>query len=123
MPTLAEEEASEESEEESEDVFNELVDRLRKVALEAQVYLVHYSNLASSIKVGCVFPMGIWFEFRMGQQRDRDHQEDAPQFISSNYMRSQASKEELDEMDDEVSDMTASFHTAARKDRSNSIRR
>jgi len=71
MPTLAEEEASEESdnEEESEDVFNELVDRLRKVALEAQ-----------------------------------------------------ASKEELDEMDDEVSDMTASFHTAARKDRSNSIR-
>ena len=39
MPTLAEEEASEESdyEEESEDVFNELVDRLRKVALEAQV--------------------------------------------------------------------------------------
>ena len=26
-------------------------------------------------------------------------------------------------MDDEVSDMTASFHTAARKDRSNSIRR
>ena len=41
MPTLAEEEASEESdnEEESEDVFNELVDRLRKVALEAQVCL------------------------------------------------------------------------------------
>merc|ERR1711953_1122464 len=34
----------------------------------------------------------------------------------------EASKEELDEMDDEVSDMTASFHTAARKDRSNSIR-
>ena len=51
MPTLAEEEASEESdnEEESEDVFNELVDRLRKVALEAQVSSVHYSNLASSI--------------------------------------------------------------------------
>jgi len=49
MPTLAEEEASEESEEESEDVFNELVDRLRKVALEAQVSPVHYSNLASSI--------------------------------------------------------------------------
>ena len=46
MPTLAEEEASEESdnEEESEDVFNELVDRLRKVALEAQVSAVHYSN-------------------------------------------------------------------------------
>ena len=47
MPTLAEEEASEESdyEEESEDVFNELVDRLRKVALEAQVCQVHYPNL------------------------------------------------------------------------------
>ena len=39
MPTLAEEGDSEgDSEiEESEDVFNELVDRLRKVALEAQV--------------------------------------------------------------------------------------
>ena len=125
MPTLAEEEASEESdnEEESEDVFNELVDRLRKVALEAQVCFVHYSNLASSIKVRCVFPMVIWSEFRMGQQRYHDHQEDAPHFIPSNYMGSQASKEELDEMDDEVSDMTASFYTAARKDRSNSIRR
>ena len=49
MPTLAEEEASEESdyEEESEDVFNELVDRLRKVALEAQVCQVHYANITS----------------------------------------------------------------------------
>ena len=47
MPTLAEEEASEESdyEEESEDVFNELVDRLRKVALEAQVCQVHHPGL------------------------------------------------------------------------------
>ena len=80
MPTLAEEEASEESEEESEDVFNELVDRLRKVALEAQVCLVHYSNLASSIKVGCVFPMVIWSEFRIRHYRDDDHQEDAPHF-------------------------------------------
>ena len=51
MPTLAEEEASEESdyEEESEDVFNELVDRLRKVALEAQVCQVHNPNLTSCI--------------------------------------------------------------------------
>ena len=87
MPTLAEEDVSEESdnEEESEDVFNELVDRLRKVALEAQV-------VSSTM----------WPEIN-------------PEF--------KASKEELDEMDDEVSDMTASFHTAARKDRSNSIRR
>ena len=47
MPTLAEEEASEESdnEEESEDVFNELVDRLRKVALEAQVCLRQHPDL------------------------------------------------------------------------------
>ena len=87
MPTLAEEDVSEESdnEEESEDVFNELVDRLRKVALEAQV----------------------------------GHQSKRFRFLT----KFQASKEELDEMDDEVSDMTASFHTAARKDRSNSIRR
>ena len=49
MPTLAEEEASEESdnEEESEDVFNELVDRLRKVALEAQVCLRQHPDLTS----------------------------------------------------------------------------
>ena len=49
MPTLAEEEASEESdyEEESEYVFNELVDRLRKVALEAQVCLRQHPDLTS----------------------------------------------------------------------------
>ena len=49
MPTLAEEEASEESdnEEESENVFNELVDRLRKVALEAQVCLRQHPDLTS----------------------------------------------------------------------------
>ena len=53
MPTLAEEEASEESdnEEESEDVFNELVDRLRKVALEAQVCLKSLSQILYTLPV------------------------------------------------------------------------
>ena len=32
-------------------------------------------------KVGCVFPMVIWSEFRIGQYRDGDHREDTPQFI------------------------------------------
>ena len=31
-------------------------------------------------KVGCVFPMVISSDFRMGQHRDDDHQEDAPHF-------------------------------------------
>ena len=53
MPTLAEEEASEESdyEEESEDVFNELVDRLRKVALEAQVCLKSLSQILYTLPI------------------------------------------------------------------------
>ena len=29
-------------------------------------------------KVGCVFTMVIWSEFRMGQNRDNDHREEAP---------------------------------------------
>ena len=33
-------------------------------------------------KVGCVFPMVIWPEFRMGQYRDDDHRDHAPLFIS-----------------------------------------
>ena len=32
-------------------------------------------------KVGCVFLMVIWSEFRMGQYRHDDHREDAPHFI------------------------------------------
>ena len=31
-------------------------------------------------KVGCVFPMVISPDFRVGQHRDNDHQEDAPHF-------------------------------------------
>ena len=34
----------------------------------------------SNYKVGCIFPMVIWSEFRMGQYWDDDHREDAPQF-------------------------------------------
>ena len=32
-------------------------------------------------EVGCIFPMVISSEFRMGQYRDDDHSEDAPHFI------------------------------------------
>ena len=31
-------------------------------------------------KVGCIFPVILSFEFRMGQHRDDGHQEDAPHF-------------------------------------------
>ena len=31
--------------------------------------------------MGRVFPMLIWSKFHMGQNRDDDHWEDAPQFI------------------------------------------
>ena len=33
-------------------------------------------------KVGCVFPMVIWSEFCMGQDRDNDHREDASHFTA-----------------------------------------
>ena len=32
-------------------------------------------------KLECVLTMVIWSEFRIGQYRDDDHWEDAPQFI------------------------------------------
>ena len=41
-------------------------------------------DLSNYYKVGCVFPMVIWSEIRIGQHRDGDHQEDAPYF-SSDY--------------------------------------
>ena len=34
----------------------------------------------SMSKVGCVFPIVIWFEFRVRQYRDDDHREDASHF-------------------------------------------
>ena len=53
MPTLAEADASEErdNEEEPEDEFNELVDRLRKVALEAQVCLKSLSQILYTLPI------------------------------------------------------------------------
>ena len=33
--------------------------------------------MARSSQVGCVFPMVIWFEFRMGQYRDDEDRKDA----------------------------------------------
>ena len=39
------------------------------------------------IKEGCICPMVISSEFRMGQYRDGDHQEDAPHFICKVWVR------------------------------------
>ena len=33
-------------------------------------------------KLGCVFPMVISSDFRMGEHRDDDHEEDAPYFMT-----------------------------------------
>ena len=37
------------------------------------------AELTKIIKVGCVFAMVNWSEFRMGQYRDRDQREHAPE--------------------------------------------
>ena len=42
-----------------------------------------YDDTHNGYKVGCVFPMAIWCEFRMGKHRADDHQEDAPHFSLS----------------------------------------
>ena len=34
-----------------------------------------------STKVGCILPMVIWSEFRLGKYRDDNHREDASHFI------------------------------------------
>ena len=51
------------------------------------IFAAFYVGMASCVgglqysgKVGRVFPMVIWPEFRMGQYWDDDHREDAPQF-------------------------------------------
>ena len=43
-----------------------------KISNQGVNFLVH--------KVGCIFPMVISSDFRMGEHRDDDHQEDAPHF-------------------------------------------
>ena len=57
------------------------------VQIDIQVLFEHSSLVALKIvsdliftKVGGVFPMVIWSEFRMEQHRDDDHQEDTPYF-------------------------------------------
>lgn len=35
------------------------------------------------VKVGGLYPMGIWSEFRIGKYTDDGHQEDAPHFKGS----------------------------------------
>ena len=42
---------------------------------EGSIYISIY-------KEGCVYPMVIWSEFRLGKYRDDDHREDAPHFSS-----------------------------------------
>ena len=37
-------------------------------------------NETNVSKVGCVYPMVNWSEFRMGQYRDNDHREDTSHF-------------------------------------------
>ena len=46
----------------------------------AIVYSSHFISLTT--KVGCLSPMLIWSEFRMGKHRADDYQEDAPDFIT-----------------------------------------
>ena len=49
-------------------------------------YIKHIFNLKWPIyKVGCIYPMVILSEFRMGQNWDDDHRVDAPHFIK-NYL-------------------------------------
>ena len=49
---------------------------------------ISWANVIGSLKlqfkVGCVFQMVIWSEFRMGQYSDDDHREDAPHFMVKN---------------------------------------
>ena len=44
-------------------------------------------NLFQFNKVGCVFPMVIWSEFRLGKYSDNDHREDAPHFTNLVFRR------------------------------------
>ena len=41
----------------------------------------HKERFLQLYKVGYIFPMVVSSEFRRGQYRDDDHQEDAPHFI------------------------------------------
>ena len=51
------------------------------ISLERQLKLTNLLVLKTG-KVGCIFPMVISSEFRMGQYRDDDHREDAPHFMN-----------------------------------------
>ena len=47
------------------------------ISLERQLKLTNLLALKTG-KVGCIFPMVISLEIRMGQYRDDDHREEAP---------------------------------------------
>ena len=49
-------------------------------------------SLGIQPKVGCVIPMVIWSELRLGKYRDDDHREDAPHFRMNGYFRFAFSK-------------------------------
>ena len=69
------------------DLFNEDTDsesenfEPRKIKYKSRKTLD--SSDSEGNKVGCVFPMVSSSDFRMGQQRGDDHQDDAPFFISN----------------------------------------
>ena len=51
-----------------------------KVPLVLSILESHGKMGSRGYKVGCVFPMAIWSEFRMGKHRANGNQEDAPHF-------------------------------------------
>ena len=52
----------------------------RVVGHDLNVFTFCHQNIEVIHKVGCIFPMVISSEFRMGQYRDDDHREDASHF-------------------------------------------
>ena len=54
---------------------------------ESLSYQVKILRILLFCKVGRVFPMVIWSEFRLGSNEDDDHGEDATYFISENVKK------------------------------------
>ena len=54
---------------------------MREILIEIVVHIICFQIIYVHVKVGCVYSMIIWSEFRMGHNRDDDHREDAPHFI------------------------------------------
>ena len=54
---------------------------------EPQLPILGSLTRTSLYKVGRVFPMVIWSEFRLGKNRDDDHRKDAPYFSIQKYLQ------------------------------------